>query len=104
MAYRNLVLERLASFGYDVQGRIRAERMLTPLDLEHLTGGRRGSLYGASSNSPFSAFRRPHNRAPDVRGLYFVGGSTHPGGGVPMVMLSARVVAQLIETDWHAER
>ncbi|MBN8618315.1 MAG: FAD-dependent oxidoreductase, partial [Anaerolineae bacterium] len=56
-------------------------------------------LYGWSSNNRFAAFRRPHNRAADVKGLYFAGGTTHPGGGVPMVMLSGKVAAQLIVQD-----
>ncbi|MCQ3980810.1 MAG: hypothetical protein DPW09_46010 [Anaerolineae bacterium] len=73
--------------------------MLTPLDLARQSGAWRGALYGASSNNPFTAFRRPHNRAPGVTGLYFVGGTTHPGGGVPMVMLSGKVVNRLIISD-----
>jgi phytoene desaturase len=98
-AYRDHVLARLADFGHDLRGRIRTERMLTPVDLERLTGARRGALYGASSNNRFSALRRPHNRAGDVRGLYFAGGTTHPGGGVPMVTLSGKVAARLVLDD-----
>jgi phytoene desaturase len=97
--YRARVLARLASFGLDVRDRIRAERTLTPLDLERMSGARRGALYGQSSNDRFSALRRPHNRAPDVRGLYFAGGTTHPGGGVPMVTLSGKVVAGMLLED-----
>ncbi|NWG16978.1 MAG: phytoene desaturase [Chloroflexi bacterium] len=98
--YRDLVLSRLAGYGFDVRGRIRVERIITPADLERMTGARRGALYGASSNSPLAAFRRPHNRAPDVRGLYFAGGTAHPGGGVPMVMLSGRVAAGMVMDDF----
>ncbi len=99
MVYRDLVLERLARFGLDVRDRLRVERILTPLDLARLSGAWRGALYGASSNHPLTAFRRPHNRAPEVKGLYFAGGTTHPGGGVPMVMLSARSAAQMVVKD-----
>ena len=98
-AYRDQVLARLADRGLDVRQRIRSERMLTPLDLETLTGARRGALYGLSSNNPLAAFRRPHNRARDVRGLYFAGGTTHPGGGVPMVTLSGAAAAHLLLDD-----
>jgi phytoene desaturase len=98
-AYRDHVLERLAAYGYDVRGKIRMEKMLTPVDIAGLTGARRGALYGASSNDKFSALRRPHNRARDVRGLYFAGGTTHPGGGVPMVTLSGKVAAQMLLAD-----
>ncbi len=97
--YRDQILERMATFGLDVRSRIRTERILTPLDLQQMTGAQRGALYGASSNNPFAAFRRPHNRAADVRGLYFAGGTTHPGGGVPMVTLSGKVAAEMLIAD-----
>ncbi|MFZ9283911.1 MAG: phytoene desaturase, partial [Candidatus Nanopelagicales bacterium] len=54
-----------------------------------------GSIYGSSSNGAMSAFLRPSNIG-SVSGLYLVGGSSHPGGGLPLVGLSARIVAQLI--------
>lgn len=95
--YGERVLKRLSGFGLDV--RIRSKHILTPLDLERLTGARRGALYGASSNNMFATFRRPHNRAKDIRGLYFAGGTTHPGGGVPMVMLSGQVAAGMLLED-----
>ena len=98
-AYRDKILARLADYGFDARGHIRAEQMLTPRDLERLTGARGGALYGASSNDRFNALRRPHNRAPDVRGLYFAGGTTHPGGGVPMVTLSGKVAARMVLED-----
>jgi phytoene desaturase len=95
-SYRNRVLDLLAQRGLDVRQKIRAERILTPVDLQRLTGARRGALYGLSSNNRWAAFRRPHNRAADIKGLYFAGGTTHPGGGVPMVTLSGKVAAELI--------
>ena len=58
-----------------------------------------GALYGLSSNSRWTAFRRPHNRAENIQRLYFAGGTTHPGGGVPMVTLSGKVAAGLILAD-----
>ncbi len=97
--YRDLVLARLAARGFDPRGRIEVERTFTPADLERQTGAWRGALYGASSNSRWAAFRRPHNRAPDVRGLYFAGGTAHPGGGVPMVTLSGKVASDLLLRD-----
>ncbi|MEM6283534.1 MAG: phytoene desaturase, partial [Chloroflexota bacterium] len=101
MGYRNLVLDKLAEYGHDVRDSIRYEQILTPVDIEKLTGARRGALYGASSNSKWAAFKRPHNRAPDVTGLYFTGGTTHPGGGVPMVMLSGKSAAQMVTEDYR---
>ncbi len=97
--YRDHVLAKLADRGFDVRGHIREEVMLTPVDLEARTGARRGALYGASSNDKFNALRRPHNRDPHVKGLYFAGGTTHPGGGVPMVTLSGKVAARYVLED-----
>jgi phytoene desaturase len=97
--YRDRVLDRLAAQGLDVRGRIRAEQMLTPLDIQRRTGAWRGALYGHSFNPFLASFRRPHNRSPDVRGLYFAGGTTHPGGGVPMVTLSGKTAARMLLQD-----
>jgi phytoene desaturase len=98
-SYRGHILERLASFGVDVRQRIAYERILTPVDLAAMTGAYRGALYGPSANSKWTAFRRPHNRCVDVPGLYFAGGTTHPGGGVPMVTLSGKVAAEMVIED-----
>lgn len=98
-SYRDHVLSTLATRGVDVRDRIEVEHCLTPLDLERRTGARRGALYGMSSNSMWSAFRRPPNRARDVKGLYFAGGTAHPGGGVPMVMLSGAAAARCVLRD-----
>ncbi|NJL94873.1 MAG: phytoene desaturase [Anaerolineae bacterium] len=98
--YRDLILDQLAQrFRLDVRKRIVTERSYTPHDLERLTGARQGALYGASSNNRWAAFRRPHNRSASIKGLYFAGGTTHPGGGVPMVTLSGRVAAKLLLKD-----
>jgi len=97
--YRQVVLDKLAAQGIDVRNCIKTERVLTPIELEQMTGARQGALYGASSNSRWAAFRRPHNRAGDIKGLYFAGGTTHPGGGVPMVTLSGKLAAQLVLED-----
>jgi phytoene desaturase len=94
--YRDRVLATLAQRGADIRERIVVEKMLTPVDLERLTGARRGALYGASSNDPLAAFRRPPNRSREVPGLYFAGGTVHPGGGVPMAMLSGAAAARKI--------
>jgi phytoene desaturase len=95
--YRDRVLALLAErYGLDVRDRIRVERHLTPADIERMTGARRGALYGISNNRATNIFLRPPNRAAHVRGLYFAGGTTHPGGGVPMVMLSGKLAAKMI--------
>lgn len=96
---RERVLRQLAAFGFDIRSSIRSERVITPPDLERMSGARRGALYGQSSNDRLSALRRPHNRSRDVRSLYFAGGTTHPGGGVPMVVLSGKVAAKMLLED-----
>ena len=98
-SYRKQVFATLAAFGYPIAERVRHITALTPVDLAQRTGAWRGALYGLSSNQAMNAFRRPHNRCPLVQGLYFVGGTTHPGGGVPMVTLSGKVVAEMVLAD-----
>jgi phytoene desaturase len=68
----------------------------TPADLARQFVGSRGSIYGASSNSQFSAFQRPPNEVREVPGLFLASGSAHPGGGVPMCLLSGRAAARAI--------
>jgi phytoene desaturase len=98
-AYRDRVLATLARFGLDVRERIVVAEIFTPADLARQTGSWRGALYGPSPNNALGAFRRPPVRDPQVAGLYFAGGSTHPGGGVPMVTLSGKLAAQTILND-----
>ena len=97
--YRDLVLQKIANFGFDVRKHIVSEQILTPHDLAAGSGAWQGALYGASPNSRWAAFKRPHNRSPQIAGLYFAGGTTHPGGGVPMVTLSGKVAAELVLED-----
>jgi phytoene desaturase len=96
---RARVLNTLRRFGLDLQGKIRYAKAITPVELSQHSGAWRGALYGLSSNQALNALRRPPNRAGELPGLYFVGGTTHPGGGVPMVMLSGKVVAQVVLED-----
>lgn len=98
--YRDLVVNRMEEFGLDgLSQHIEFEEVMTPLDLAHRYNADRGAIYGLSSNNRLSAFLRPPNRSRRYRGLYFVGGSTHPGGGVPLVTLSAKIVADLVAQD-----
>lgn len=95
---RRQVLERLRAVGCgDLEPHIVCERHLTPDDWETTLNLDRGSAFGLSHNffqvGPF----RPANQDPRVRNLFFVGASTQPGTGLPMVMLSARLVTERIE-------
>ena len=88
-------LRLMAERGLDVRDRIRVRAIRTPADLERDTGSVGGSIYGTSSNGARAAFLRPANASP-VPGLFLVGGSAHPGGGLPLVTLSAEIVAGLV--------
>lgn len=93
--YADHLLAVLARRGLDVRERILWRTHRTPADLERQTRAPGGSIYGTSSNGRRAAFLRPANRSP-LRGLYLVGGSAHPGGGLPLVGMSADIVANLI--------
>jgi phytoene desaturase len=94
-SYAGRLLGLLARRGLPVADRLLFSHVITPADLARATRAPGGSIYGSSSNGARSAFLRPSNRSP-VRGLFLVGGSTHPGGGLPLVVLSARIVDTLI--------
>jgi phytoene dehydrogenase-like protein len=93
--YADRVLDVLARRGADVRGRVRWREVRTPADLERATASPGGAIYGTASHGARAALLRPANRSP-VRGLYLVGGSAHPGGGLPIVALSAAIVARLV--------
>ncbi len=94
-AYADHLLDLLDERGLPVRERVRWSRTLSPADLEERTGAVGGAIYGTSSNGASAAFLRPANRSP-VPGLFLVGGSSHPGGGLPLVTLSAQIVAGLV--------
>jgi phytoene desaturase len=98
--YRNLVLGKLERMGLaGLREHIVFEQCITPDDLATRYGAQRGAIYGFAANSLFAPFQRPQNRARDLPGLYFVGGSVHPGGGLPLVMLSGKITAGLVARD-----
>jgi phytoene desaturase len=101
--YREVVLRKLERMGFgDLTRSIVYERIFTPQSFARRYNAHRGAIYGISSNSRLSAFLRPPNRSREMRGLYYAGGSAHPGGGVPLVLLSGRLAAELVAGDWGA--
>jgi phytoene desaturase len=72
------------------------EEVLTPPDIESKTQSYMGALYGASSNDTMAAFLRHPNFSNRIKNLYFCGGSVHPGGGIPLCLLSAKIVDELM--------
>ena len=96
-ARKSIIRKINSSLEIDVESKIQFEEVLTPLDIQTKTSSSKGSLYGISSNTKMAAFLRQQNRSKDYKGLYFVGGSAHPGGGIPLVVLSGKIACELIE-------
>jgi phytoene desaturase len=95
---RRRTLEKLNRLlGTDLASVLECEQVLDPRGIEARTSSHRGALYGYSSNTLMAAFLRHPNFSRRVNNLYFVGGSVHPGGGIPLCLLSARIASEQIE-------
>jgi phytoene desaturase len=95
--YKQAVLKKLGKLlGEDIEQLIEVEEVLSPVSIESKTASYMGSLYGTSSNSKTAAFMRHPNFSNTTKGLYFVGGSVHPGGGIPLCLSSAAIAANLV--------
>ncbi len=98
---RNNIIAKLSyNLGVDISKNIKVENKLTPQLIHSKTGSRKGALYGSSSNNRMSAFLRQSNFSSKHKGLYFCGGSVHPGGGIPLSLLSAKISTDLIKSDY----
>jgi phytoene desaturase len=92
------IIEKLSrNLGKDISQLITCECVLDPRGIDTKTFSYQGSLYGSSSNNQFSAFLRHANFSSAIKDLYFAGGSVHPGGGIPLALLSAKIVDGLIK-------
>ncbi|MBN2510979.1 MAG: hypothetical protein JXB03_11915, partial [Spirochaetales bacterium] len=92
---RTRVLAKLSTaLSVDLSDHITEEAAYGPKDIEQDTASYRGSLYGMSSNKWNSAFLRPRNSSRACSNLYFCGGTVHPGGGMPLAVLSGRLAAK----------
>lgn len=100
---RKIVIDKLSRIlKCDVESLIEFEDYLDPRRIESRTSSYQGSLYGAGSNNTFSAFLRHPNFSRKIKGLYFSGGSVHPGGGIPLCLMSAEITANLVRDDYGA--
>lgn len=98
---REQILKKINStLGIKIDEKIIGEKILSPLDIQNKTGSYRGSIYGISSNKRTAAFLRQSNKSKTYKNLYFCGGSAHPGGGIPLVILSGKIVSDLIKKDY----
>jgi len=95
-ARQNIIAKLSEALHTNIEEYITSEVVNTPLNIELQTSSYLGSLYGNSSNNIFSAFFRHPNFSPKIKNLFFCGGSVHPGGGVPLCLLSAKLVDELV--------
>jgi phytoene desaturase len=94
---RSTVFERLREVGVvDINQHIKFEKVYAPLEWRDLYNLERGAAFGLSHNFMQVGYLRPQNRHNRYKNLYFVGSSTHPGTGLPIVLLSARLTAERI--------
>ncbi|MDB5062209.1 MAG: phytoene dehydrogenase [Mucilaginibacter sp.] len=93
---KNIQYKLSEILGADITPLIACETILDPTSIETKTSSYMGSIYGTSSNNQFAAFLRHANKSSKVEGLYFCGGSVHPGGGIPLCLLSAKITSDLI--------
>jgi len=94
--YRAAIIKKINTrFNIQIEDLIEVESFLSPPEIESRTSSFGGSLYGNSSNNRFSAFFRHANESKKIKGLYFCGGSVHPGGGIPLCLLSAKILSDL---------
>jgi phytoene desaturase len=99
--FQNRILERLET-GLGLSGlrdHIQFMETFTPVDFRTEFNAYHGNAFAIEPRLDQTAYFRPHNRSEDIRGLYFVGAGTHPGGGVPGVLLSAEVTETCVTED-----
>jgi len=98
---RSFVLQRLKQEGLEeLEKHIKFELTGNPVTWNQTFNIVRGAVFGSISHSIFQmGYFRPHNRHAKYKNLYFVGGSTHPGNGVPLVLLSAQLTSERILLD-----
>ena len=100
VARENILIKVSKRLGTDISRHIRLEHKLTPELIQSKTGSYKGALYGSSSNDRMAAFLRQPNFSSGHKGLYFCGGSVHPGGGIPLCLLSGKITTDIIAHDF----
>lgn len=95
-ARKNIMDKINRMLGTDLEPLIEAESILDPRTIESRTSSAQGALYGNSSNNRFAAFLRHANYSSTIENLFFCGGSVHPGGGIPLALLSAKIMTEFV--------
>jgi len=94
---RKNILDKVSRIlGKDIESLIACEDILDPRSIDSKTSSHLGALYGTSSNNRMAAFQRHPNFSRKIKNLYFCGGSVHPGGGIPLSLLSAKIIDDLM--------
>lgn len=105
LEYRNFIIQKInKTLQINIETLIEVEEILDPKLIESKTSSFLGSIYGTSSNSLFAAFLRHPNFSSKYKNLYFVGGSVHPGGGIPLCMQSASITSKIIQQKFTSKQ
>jgi phytoene dehydrogenase-like protein len=95
------IIDRLSKeLGSNIEELIEEEFVMDPPFIEEKYSGAMGSIYGNSSNNKYAAFYRHANFSKQLKGLYFVGVTVHPGGGIPLALNSAKIAYECFEEDF----
>jgi phytoene dehydrogenase-like protein len=102
---RQRILEKLSkALQIAIEPLIEVEQINEPRLIEKNYSGKQGSIYGNASNNAFAAFLRHPNFSKQLKGLYFAGVTVHPGGGIPLAINSAKIVARCVQEDYPSLR
>ena len=101
VARTNIIQKLERTLKVNISNLILTEQILDPRSIESKTSSYVGALYGNASNNKYAAFLRHKNFSSNITGLYFCGGSVHPGGGIPLCLNAAKIVSQLISDDYR---
>ncbi|MEM9918789.1 MAG: 1-hydroxycarotenoid 3,4-desaturase CrtD, partial [Bacteroidota bacterium] len=98
-ARKNILSKLKRQLQVDIEPLIECQAILDPRSIQRKTSSHLGALYGTSSNNRFAAFLRHPNFSQRLKNLYFCGGSVHPGGGIPLCLLSAKITDELVTNN-----
>ncbi|GMU53783.1 MAG: phytoene desaturase [Candidatus Xenobia bacterium] len=104
--YRKVILQKLArcAGARDLEENIVVEEVLTPQGIHDRYAVLNGAIYGLASHGRLNGAFKPHNRSPFLKNLYLAGGAAHPGPGMPMVMMSGWIAADVLDNDRKGAR
>ncbi len=98
---RKILIRKINStLNSDIEKHIAVESIMDPVLIENKYSGKGGSIYGNASNNKYAAFLRHPNFSKSIKGLYFVGVTVHPGGGIPLALNSAKIATNCLKKDF----